>query len=144
MPDTRLVDETLFDDADGQALRGSVCEHCGTTTFPAQQGCPRCGASAMVATALPTTGRLWSFTVQCFEPKPPYRGLGDFVPYGVGYVDLGPVVVEARLTVSDPDALSIGHPMRLTTIPAFADEDGTVVLTFAFAPDAAAAEEVRA
>ena len=105
---------------------------CSTTTFPAQAGCPRCSGATMAPAELPREGRLWSFTVQAFEPKPPYRG--TFEPYGLGYVDLGPVIVETRLTVAEPDALTIGQPMRLTTIPAFTDEDGTTVLTFAFTP----------
>lgn len=88
----------------------------------------------MSETALPRFGRLWSFTVQHFEPKAPFRHDGPFEPYGVGYVDLGPVIVEARLTESDADRLAIGAPMDLTLIPAFQDDDGTPVLTFAFAP----------
>lgn len=133
-PRSRLVDESLFvADAAAVTLRGATCDGCGTTTFPVQDGCPRCGAERMTPVALPRTGRLWSFTVQGFEPKPPYRGDGPFVPYGVGYVDLGPVIVEARLTESDPDRLEVGRPMHLTTTPAFRDEDGTSVLTFAFA-----------
>jgi uncharacterized OB-fold protein len=128
---TRLVDDSLFLDG---ALRGAACPACGTTTFPIQDSCPRCGAGEMAEVALPHRGSLWSFTVQAFEPKPPYRGMGEFEPYGVGYVDLGPVVVECRLTVSDPAALAIGQPVELQLIPAFVDEDGTTVLTFAFAP----------
>lgn len=131
----RLVDDGLFVDPHASALRGSACTACGTTTFPAQSSCPRCGRSTMVETALPASGRLWSFTVQDFEPKAPYRGRGAFEPYGVGYVDLGPVIVETRLTVNDPAALSIGQPMTLTTIEAFDDPDGTAVRTFAFQPE---------
>ena len=131
---TRLVDESLFvADADEVTLRGASCDGCGTTTFPVQDGCPRCGAERMTPIALPRTGRLWSFTVQGFEPKPPYRGPQPFVPYGVGYVDLGLVIVEARLTENDADRLAVGQALRLTTTPAFRDEDGTSVLTFAFA-----------
>ena len=56
-----------------------------------------------------------------------------FEPYGVGYVELpGEVRVETRLTVADPELLSIGMPMELTLIPAPGDEDG--VVTFAFEP----------
>jgi uncharacterized OB-fold protein len=86
----------------------------------------------MEAVALPRSGRLWSFTVQSFEPKAPYRG--SFTPYGVGYVDLGSVIVEARLTERDPDHLAIGADMELTLVPAFHDDDGIEVRTFAFAP----------
>jgi uncharacterized OB-fold protein len=133
---TRLVDESLFLlEAEQVTLRGAACQACGTTTFPVQDGCPRCGAERMAAVALPRTGTLWSFTVQGFEPKPPYRSFGAFTEYGVGYVDLGPVIVESRLTESDAQRLHVGQDMRLTTVPAFADEDGTTVLTFAFAVD---------
>jgi len=128
------VDESLFADAAQVTLRGGECGGCGTTTFPHQDSCPRCGGGQMSPVALPRSGRLWSFTVQSFEPKPPYRGTGPFEPYGVGYVDLGPVIVEARLTENDADRLAIGAPVELTVVPAFHDDDGTPVLTFAFAP----------
>jgi uncharacterized OB-fold protein len=128
----RLVDESLFvPGADEVTLRGGRCRTCGTTTFPHQDGCPRCGGVDVVSVPLPRSGRLWSFTVQAFEPKAPYRG--SFDPYGVGYVDLGSVIVEARLTESDPDRLAIGAVMDLTLVPAF-DDGGTQVLSFGFAP----------
>lgn len=84
---------------------------------------------------LPVSGRVWSWTLQAFPPKPPYRPpAGGYQPYHVGYVDLGEVLVEARLEVSRPE-IRIGLPVRLTTVPAYQEEDGTEVLTFAFRPD---------
>ncbi|GAA4478852.1 OB-fold domain-containing protein [Rhodococcus olei] len=131
----RYVDDTLFATGDdGAPLRGTTCPACGTVTFPVQGTCPRCGGSAMVATVLPREGTLWSYTVQSFAPKTPFRTVEPFVPFGVGYVDLGEVIVEARLTVSDADALTIGMPVRLTSIVNHLDEDGTEVRTFAFQP----------
>jgi uncharacterized protein len=89
----------------------------------------------MVDEPLPTTGTLWSWTIQGFRPKsPPYTGPDEFVPYGVGYIDLGVVKVESRLTVSDPDQLKIGMAMSMVMIPWSTDPDGTEVLTYAFAP----------
>jgi uncharacterized OB-fold protein len=131
---TRLVDPTLFTE-DGTALVGSVCADCGTTAFPAQRGCSRCSGDDVSETVLPREGTLWAYTVQCFEPKRPFRHDGDFTPFGLAYVDLGPVVVEARLTVADVGALSPGLPVRLVTEPLFTDDDGTVVHGFAFAPE---------
>ncbi len=137
MSGTRLVDESLFFDPpgtppDGVRLAGGECGGCATTTFPAQDSCPRCGAVGMERVPLPREGRLWAFTVQNFEPKPPYRSSGPFVPYGVGYVDLGPVLVESRLTENDPARLRTGQAMRLCLVPVFTDEDGVQVLTYAF------------
>jgi uncharacterized protein len=148
---TRLVDAGLFTPAGstqgaaaegtagegtaGVCLLGSACRSCGTTTFPRQASCPRCTRVDMDDRPLPRRGTLWSFTVQEFRPKPPYAGPAEFLPYGVGYVDLGGIViVEAILTENDPLVLSIGQQMELVLVPLRQDTDGTRVLTYAFAP----------
>ena len=40
--------------------------------------------------ALARRGTLWAWTTQSFPPPPPYAGPTgkDFVPFGVGYVEL--------------------------------------------------------
>ncbi|WSQ14068.1 OB-fold domain-containing protein [Streptomyces sp. NBC_01231] len=132
---TRLIDEGLFAGVDPPRLVGARCAGCGTVVFPRQDSCPRCSDGTMSGHPLPVRGRVWSWTRQAFEPKPPYRAPADgYQPYHVGYVDLGEVLVEARLAVSRPD-IRIGLPVRLTTVPAYRDEDGTDVVTFAFGPD---------
>ena len=87
---------------------------------------------------LSTKGTLWAWTVQGFPPKaPPYLGENDpetFVPFGVGYVELPELKVEARLTESEPAMLHDGMAMELTVEPLFVNEDGDEVVTFAFAP----------
>ena len=83
-------------------------------------------------------GRLWAWTTQDYPPpSPPYAGPTgkDFVPFGLGYVELGgEVKVEARLTESDPDRITTGMEMELTVIPLRTDEEGNEVVTFAFQP----------
>ncbi|MFF0816903.1 Zn-ribbon domain-containing OB-fold protein [Rhodococcus sp. NPDC003318] len=134
-PAWRYIDSTLFDSAGpDSALVGATCTGCGTVTFPVQDSCPRCGGSSMGTITLPREGTLWSYTVQSFAPKTPFRTVDPFTPFGVGYVDLGEVIVESRLTVADADALTIGMGVRLTTIVNHLDEDGTEVRTFAFEP----------
>jgi uncharacterized protein len=118
--------------SDEPRLIGSRCGACHTTVFPRQDGCPRCTAAGMHEVLLPRAGTLWSFTVQGFRPKSPYVGPDDFEPYGVGYVQLdGDVIVESRLTTSDPDELEIGLPMELVIVPFRTEADGTEVVTFA-------------
>ncbi|MEU2541513.1 Zn-ribbon domain-containing OB-fold protein [Streptomyces iakyrus] len=135
MSTTRVIDEKLFDSVEPVRLVGARCAHCGTVVFPRQVSCPRCPAGIMSAHVLPVRGRIWSWTLQAFAPKPPYRPpAGGHRPYHVGYVDLGEVLVEARLAVPRAE-IRIGLPVRLTTVPAYRDEDGTEVLTFAFRPD---------
>ena len=148
MTTTRLVDDSLVAvDADDPghggvpSLLGSRCADCGTTTFPRQDGCPRCGGSSMPEVVLPREGTIWSATVQHFAPKPPFRYDGEYVPFGMGYVDLGEVIVVARFTENDPARLGIGTPVGLCAVPAWTDEDGTRVLTYGFAPTGAAGQE---
>ena len=133
------VDPALFvDETDPPRLRGGECADCATVTFPFQDTCPRCCGERITERALGTRGRLWTWTIQAFAPKLPYRGPRTpdaFRPYGVGYVELpGEVRVEAPLTVADPERLRIGMEMDLAFIPLTRDEAGREVFTFAFAP----------
>jgi uncharacterized OB-fold protein len=124
--------------SDAPQLIGSRCRACGIITFPAQDSCPRCAATDMVEQLLSRRGKLWAWTTQDFPPpSPPYSGPtgADFVPFGVGYVELpGEVKVETRLTESDPDVLVPGMEMELVLVPFRTDEDGNDVITFAFRP----------
>jgi uncharacterized OB-fold protein len=126
---------------DDPRLIGSRCAGCEIVTFPAQPSCPRCASVEMAEHLLPRRGRLWAWTTQEFPPpSPPYAGpKGDrFVPYAVGYVQLGDEVrVETRLT--QIDGLATGMEMELVLAPFRSDEGGNEVVTFAFRPVAAGA-----
>lgn len=131
------------------SLMGSRCASCGEVYFPAARGCTRCGSTALEACDLGGQGRLWSWTVQGFCPKPPYDSgetEHDFTPYGVGYVELASgLKVESRLTVADPARLRIGMPMALTLQAYRRAGAGAPVFTFAFEPaDAAGAAQAAA
>ena len=133
------VAEGLFTwPADEPQLIGSRCGACGIITFPTQDSCPRCASTDREEHLLGRRGRLWAWTTQDFPPPaPPYSGSAgrDFVPFGVGYVELpGEVKVEARLTVADPEALEIGMEMELTLVPFRTDDDGNEIVSFAFRP----------
>lgn len=119
------------------ALIGSRCGNCTATTFPTQRRCPACSSDKMTPEHLPRRGILVAWTTQGFPPGPPYRGPTgkDFVPFGVGLVQLGDVIrVEGRLTENDPAKLEFGMPVELTMIPFTTDADGDEIVTFAFKP----------
>jgi len=120
------------------ALIGGKCADCALITFPQQSACARCGSTAIESHKLGARGKLWAWTVQSFPPpSPPYTGPqgADFVPFGVGFVELpGEVKVEAHLTENDPAKLRNGLDVELVLVPFRTDEDGNEVLTFAFAP----------
>jgi uncharacterized OB-fold protein len=114
-------------------LIGSRCTACGIVTFPAQESCPRCASTDMAEHLLASRGRLWAWTTQEFPPpSPPYAGpTGDaFRAFAVGYVDLGDVKVEARLTQTE--GLEPGMEMQLVLVPFGTDADGNEIATFAF------------
>jgi uncharacterized OB-fold protein len=139
MTTTVAVADGIFIIEDGQPrLLGSRCTNCNNHMFPRQSGCPKCMFNDQEDVELATEGTLWTWTVQAFPPKaPPYLGPtgDDFVPYGVGYVELpGQLRVEGRLTVSNPDELVIGMEMELVVHPLCIDDDGNQVVTYAFAP----------
>ena len=130
-----LADGLFTWPSDDPQLIGSRCTACGATTFPRQSSCPRCAGADMAERLLPRRGTLWTFTVQGFRPKAPYVGPEPFEPFGVGYIELpGEVLVEARLTESDPDRLSIGGEMELVVVPFGSASTGEDLVTFAFRP----------
>jgi uncharacterized OB-fold protein len=118
-------------------LIGSRCGDCGATTFPVQQRCPRCSGGSMSELLLPRSGTLVAWTTQGFPPGAPYAGPtgDDFVPFGVGLVQLDDVIrVEGRLTENDPAKLKFGQQVELTMVPFTTDADGNEIITFAFQP----------
>lgn len=86
---------------------------------------------------LPSSGTLWSYTIQRVAPRaPPYRGsVEPFHPFAVGYVELpGACIVESRLSVRHFDELRLGMPLHLTTQLLYIDAAGQHVITYAFEP----------
>jgi uncharacterized OB-fold protein len=133
-----IAERVFTGPSDEPRLIGCECAACGIVTFPAQDSCPRCASTEMAEKLLARRGRLWAWTTQGFPPpSPPYSGPrgADFVPFGVGYVELpGEVKVETRLTEADPAELEHGMEMELVLVPFRTDDDGNEVVTFAFRP----------
>jgi uncharacterized OB-fold protein len=139
---SRAIDPNLFVwPADHPALLGSCCADCGRISFPASAGCRYCGGTQTERVTLPRRGRLWTWTLQRFMPKAPYRSSeteATFRPFGLGYVELADTVrVEARLTENDPARLRIGDEVELVFYAHCLDADGTQVMNYAFQPRSA-------
>lgn len=135
----RPIADGLFSwPAASPALLGSRCQTCGKISFPAQGSCAACCSTDVEVEAMPTRGKLWTYTIQRFMPKSPYSS-GEtqetFQNYGVGYVELpGCICVEGRLTENDPEKLTIGMEMEVIFYPFRTEADGTEVISFAFQP----------
>lgn len=140
---SRAIDPNLFVwPADQPALLGSRCADCGRIGFPASAACRYCGATQTERITLPRHGRLWTYTIQRFMPKAPYRSSEDeatFRPFGLGYVELADAVrVEARLTEDDPARLRIGEEVELVVYVQYVDANGAQIMNYAFQPTSAA------
>ena len=75
------VEAGLFASLDPPRLAGSRCRDCGTVAFPAQAGCAKCTGTDVATVELADRGTLWTWTVQGFEPKPPYAADGHLELY---------------------------------------------------------------
>jgi uncharacterized OB-fold protein len=126
---------STWPDANPQLI-GSKCGSCGATAFPVQPRCPRCSAGEMSELQLPRRGTLVAWTTQGFPPGAPYKGpVGkDFVPFGVGLVQLEDVMCEGTPPKTTPTKLEFGMEVELTMMPFTTDDDGNEIVTFAFQP----------
>jgi uncharacterized OB-fold protein len=113
-------------------LIGGYSPSSGRTHFPRLPACPYTGADDVEEVELPTSGTLWGWTGVTARP-PGYDGE---MPFGFGIVELTDGLrVITRLTEPDPDALSFGQAMHLVP-DTLQTDDGTAVITYAFAPGA--------
>ncbi len=84
---------------------------------------------------LGSNGVLWSWTIQHFQPKPPYNS-GEpseiFKPFGIGLVELScGIKIKTRLQSEDLISFCIGDKMSLVITSFRKNEDGHLS-TFAF------------
>jgi uncharacterized OB-fold protein len=118
---------------------GSRCESCGHYFFPKVTNChnPDCRNRETVKDApLSQRGTLYSYTINYFQPPPPYHSPNPFTPFGIVCVDLpegikvsGQVPRSVKL-----DKLKIGMEMEVVREVLYVDEQGVEVLSWMFKP----------
>jgi uncharacterized protein len=132
----RAVAPDLFElHDDGRlTLLGGYSPSSGLHHFPRFATCPYTGADDVEPARLPDRGTLWLWTAVTAAP-PGYTGP---VPFGFGVVELtGGLRVVTRITTADPSELSVGMAMQLVADVVGTDADGTEVVAWAFASEAA-------
>ena len=129
----RPIAPHLFDTSGGETrLRAAACDGCSRLHFPPGDACPYCGGAACRERLVGGTGTLFLHTAIASRP-PGYRGE---LPFGFGVVELPEGLrVVTRLTEADPARLRQGQAMRLVVTPLHTDDDGTVVVSYAYAPE---------
>ena len=72
------------------SLIGSRCKSCGDYFFPKRKTCcnPKCMSSDLEEVPLSRRGKLWGYTINYYQPPPPYVSPDPFVPYATAAMEL--------------------------------------------------------
>ena len=123
-----LVDYLVLD---GEPhLRAHECTACGARFFDRRNACASCGATEFRDVDVPREGTLRTFTIVSFAAP------GVPVPFVAGIVDCGGTSVRGNVVniEPDPENVTLGMKVRLTTFPLGTDAAGTEAIGYGFEP----------
>jgi len=111
-------------------LVANECTACGARYFDRRNACASCFADHFRSVDIATDGTVTAFTIVSLAAP------GVPVPFVSAIVDCDGTSVRANLTNVDPtpEAVTLGMPVRLTTVPVGADTNGVEAINFAFEP----------
>ncbi len=110
-------------------LLGSQCTSCKSYFFPKESMyCrnPGCEGREFVEVPLSRTGKIWSFTNNCYPPPKPYVAPDPFVPFAIAAVELADekMVVLGQVTAgTDVSELNVGMDVELVLEKLYEDDD---------------------
>ena len=111
-------------------LVANECTSCGARFFDRRNACASCENQEFKKVSIATEGELRAFTIVTFAAP------GVPVPFVAGVVDCGGTSVRGNVVNVDPDPehVSLGMKVRLTTFPIGTDDDGVEGVGFGFEP----------
>ena len=120
-------------------LLANKCKTCGDIYFPKVTSCqnPYCKKTdPMEDMSLSNKGKLYTFTVNHYQPPRPYHAPDPFVPYATGSVELEKGLAVQGMIASgyDEKSLKIGMEMELIIDKLYEDEEGNEVMCWKFKP----------
>ena len=124
-----IVDYLVLGDA--PHLVANECTNCGALYFDRRNACAHCGKTSFGKKTLGTTGVVRSFAI-VHQASP-----GVPVPYVSTVVELdggGQVKANIVNVEPEPEKLSLGMKVQLTTFVAGTDDEGTEAVAFGFEP----------
>ena len=115
---------------DSPRLVANECTACGARYFDRRNACANCSGTEFVKAAVSTEGEVRAFTIVGWAAP------GIPVPYVASVVDCDGTSVKANIvnTPADPEHITLGMKVRLTTFPIGADSAGTEAIGFGFKP----------
>jgi hypothetical protein len=124
-----VIDGWLHMDMGDPHLIGNRCRACGDFFFPKARLCrnPECGKMDLEDVLLSNRAKVWSFTLNYYQPPPPYVPKGEFAPYGIVVAEL----VEEKLMIMAPladhceyEQLQFGMDVEMVFEPLYRDAEG--------------------
>lgn len=110
-------------------LLGTRCTSCANVFFPKETSyCrnPACTGTEFEEVELSRTGRLWSFTNNCYVPPEPYMASDPFEPYAIAAVELAEermVVMGQVVSGVGVEDLEAGMEMELVLDTLYEDDE---------------------
>lgn len=113
-------------------LVANECTSCGARFFDRRNACASCGKRDFRKTPIATDGLVRSFTIVTFAAP------GVPVPFVTAIVDCDGTSVRGNLVNVEPDPqqVTLGMKVRLTTTSLGTDDHGVEAIGYAFAPAA--------
>jgi len=124
-----FVDYLVLDDGDPHLI-AHECTSCGARFFDRRNACASCFAGDFKTVRIATEGELRSFTIVAFAAP------GVDVPFVAGVVDCDGTSVRGNVVncPPDPEHVTLGMKVRLTTFSTGTDERGVDAVNFGFEP----------
>ncbi|MBI2918294.1 MAG: OB-fold domain-containing protein [Chloroflexi bacterium] len=121
------------------ALLGSRCKACGDYFFPPTTYCrnPRCMGADVETVPLSRRGKLWTYTINYYQPPLPYVAPTPFVPYATAAIELDKEKMKVQGMVAsgvNVESLKIGMEMELVLEVLYRDGEGRQVMVWKFRP----------
>jgi uncharacterized OB-fold protein len=123
-----LVDYLVLDD--DPHLVAHECTNCGARYFDRRSACAKCSQQSFRDVEISRTGTLRTFTIVSFAAE------GVKVPFVAGVVDCDGTSVRANIVnvPPDPENVTLGMKVRLTTVPVGTDQSGVEAVGYGFEP----------
>ncbi|HVY09774.1 MAG TPA: OB-fold domain-containing protein [Mycobacteriales bacterium] len=111
-------------------LVAQECTSCGARYFDHRDACASCFEDSFKGVDIPTEGEVTSFTIVSYAPP------GVDAPFVAAVIDCGgtPVRGNLRDVSPDPEHVTLGMKVRLTTYSLGTDSAGTEAIGFGFVP----------
>ena len=128
MSQVPLVDYLVL--GENPHLVAHECTNCGARFFDRRNACANCSGTDFNNVDVATDGELKAFTIVSMAAP------GIPVPFVAGVIDCDGTSVRANVvnTPPDPDHVTLGMKVRLTTVPVGTDSEGTEAVGFGFEP----------